>query len=150
MITQIKEQRKLTVLYRVDYPDAREGAQIFGNVWQLAWELIPLSFVVDWFLPVGKYLDSLNATKGITFLDGYEGYKREVFTTFAADRHSNPRVVQGVSGGVRFVEVVRTRQRGIPDVSPLELSWRPNSDPAVNLPRLIDSVAILRNLVGKR
>jgi hypothetical protein len=25
-----------------------------------AWDLVPLSFAVDWFLPVGKYLDGLN------------------------------------------------------------------------------------------
>jgi hypothetical protein len=27
----------------------------------VAWELIPYSFVVDWFVPIGTYLDNLNA-----------------------------------------------------------------------------------------
>lgn len=27
---------------------------------QVVWELIPYSFVVDWFIPIGTYLDSLN------------------------------------------------------------------------------------------
>lgn len=37
----------------------------------LAWELLPYSFVVDWFLPIGNYLESLDATNGLTFYSGY-------------------------------------------------------------------------------
>lgn len=38
----------------------------------LAWELIPYSFVVDWFLPVGSYLTALAAPQGLKFVGGYE------------------------------------------------------------------------------
>ncbi len=37
----------------------------------LAWELLPYSFVVDWFLPVGNYLASINYTDGLQFKTGY-------------------------------------------------------------------------------
>jgi hypothetical protein len=37
----------------------------------LAWELLPYSFVVDWFLPIGKYLSSINYTSGLSFKTGY-------------------------------------------------------------------------------
>jgi len=37
----------------------------------LAWELLPYSFVVDWFLPIGNYLESLDATSGLSFYSGY-------------------------------------------------------------------------------
>lgn len=30
----------------------------------IGWELVPFSFVVDWFLPIGSYLDSLDAMLG--------------------------------------------------------------------------------------
>lgn len=36
----------------------------------LAWELLPWSFVADWFLPVGSYLQSLSAANGYEFLGG--------------------------------------------------------------------------------
>lgn len=36
----------------------------------LAWELIPYSFVVDWFVPVGTYLGNLTATDGLAFRSG--------------------------------------------------------------------------------
>lgn len=37
----------------------------------LAWELLPYSFVVDWFLPVGNYLQALDAFCGFQFLEGW-------------------------------------------------------------------------------
>jgi len=40
------------------------------NPINLAWELIPYSFVVDWFIPVGDYLSSLDAFLGKSFVSG--------------------------------------------------------------------------------
>lgn len=37
----------------------------------LAWELVPFSFVVDWFVPVGGVLNALSATSGLTFVGGH-------------------------------------------------------------------------------
>lgn len=37
----------------------------------IAWELVPFSFVVDWILPIGVYLENLSATSGVTFHDGF-------------------------------------------------------------------------------
>jgi hypothetical protein len=41
------------------------------NPYQLAWELLPWSFVVDWFIPVGQYLTRLNADVGLRFSRGW-------------------------------------------------------------------------------
>jgi hypothetical protein len=38
----------------------------------VAWELVPLSFVVDWFINVGSFLDSLTKPFGLSFIDGYK------------------------------------------------------------------------------
>jgi len=37
------------------------------------WELLPYSFIVDWFFPIGSFLQATNATVGLTFSDGYIG-----------------------------------------------------------------------------
>lgn len=37
------------------------------NPASLIWEVIPLSFVIDWLVPVGKYLESLSAFHGLDF-----------------------------------------------------------------------------------
>jgi hypothetical protein len=42
----------------------------FTNPVNLAWEIIPFSFVADWFLPIGPFLETLSAWDGLEFLDG--------------------------------------------------------------------------------
>lgn len=38
----------------------------FDNPNSLAYEVIPFSFVVDWFIPIGNYLNNLDAFEGLT------------------------------------------------------------------------------------
>jgi hypothetical protein len=42
------------------------------NPLAVAWELLPLSFVIDWFVSVGDFLSGLGAHHGLTFTTGYE------------------------------------------------------------------------------
>lgn len=57
------------------------------NPLYIFWVAMPLTFIVDWFLPIGDWLDSLTATHGLSLVDGYQttvtnsvievsGYKR--------------------------------------------------------------------------
>jgi hypothetical protein len=43
----------------------------FTNPINLFWEILPYSFVVDWFIPIGPYLESLSAPHGVELVDGY-------------------------------------------------------------------------------
>jgi hypothetical protein len=47
------------------------------NPVSLAWELVPYSFVVDWFAPIGNTLSTLTATAGLEFIGGYSSQTRE-------------------------------------------------------------------------
>jgi hypothetical protein len=63
---------KTGVCYRISSPPLKSLASVgISNPLLLAWELVPYSFVVDWFLPIGNYLESLDATNGLTFESGY-------------------------------------------------------------------------------
>lgn len=42
------------------------------NPLSIAWELTPFSFVFDWFLPLGNFLESLTIGLGTTFKTGYQ------------------------------------------------------------------------------
>jgi hypothetical protein len=42
-----------------------------GNPLGVAWELVPYSFVLDWFVPIGKTLSALDAPEGLGFLAGF-------------------------------------------------------------------------------
>jgi hypothetical protein len=40
------------------------------NPVEIAWELLPYSFVVDWFLPIGPWISALTADVGYSFITG--------------------------------------------------------------------------------
>lgn len=64
---------RIGVRYRLASPLTAFLAQTgFTNPLNLAWELIPFSFVVDWFLPVGNYLETIGRWGGLEFLDGFQ------------------------------------------------------------------------------
>lgn len=49
------------------------------NPLQVAWEIVPFSFVVDWFAPVGNLLQTYSDSSGLDFVTGYSN--RKVTTT---------------------------------------------------------------------
>jgi hypothetical protein len=61
---------------RLDYFKANNAAIAdlteagITNPLSVAWELVPFSFVVDWFTPIGDWLSSLNAAFGWDFRGG--------------------------------------------------------------------------------
>lgn len=67
------------------------------NPASLAWELIPFSFVVDWGIPIGNFLESLNASAGLTFVGGYKGVRGEGVA-------SGDVAISGVTGTLPRVE----------------------------------------------
>ena len=87
----------------------------------LAWELLPFSFVVDWFLPVGDYIAGLSALSGLTFLGGststktYNGIESAGFS----QRVGNP-VSWVVASGIKCpyqVRLIRTVHVTVPGPS---------------------------------
>jgi len=48
------------------------------NPLTIAWELTPYSFVADWFIPIGDWINTLDATVGCHFYDGYRNEKIEI------------------------------------------------------------------------
>lgn len=51
------------------------------NPLQLAWELVPYSFVIDWFTPIGDWLSSLDASLGFKFYSGSITAREESYET---------------------------------------------------------------------
>jgi len=67
----VKTKCKFVLRYKIEDPFKSFLAQTgFTNPINLGWEILPLSFVVDWFLPIGPYLETLSSWDGVVFLDG--------------------------------------------------------------------------------
>jgi hypothetical protein len=69
-------RRNLTATYRPS-SDVISLLSNLGliNPLSVAWEVVPFSFVIDWFIPVNKWLNSLTADAGLELLDLSETIK---------------------------------------------------------------------------
>lgn len=62
---------RMVLRYKLSDPlKAFLGQTGFTNPVNLAWEILPFSFVADWFLSIGPYLEAFTAFDGLVFLDG--------------------------------------------------------------------------------
>jgi hypothetical protein len=59
------------------------------NPLNVAWELVPYSFVVDWFLPIGGWLNSLDATVGFEFRGVSQTYYELIEVTAFGETHTD-------------------------------------------------------------
>lgn len=86
------------------------------NPLNVAWELVPLSFVVDWALPIGSWLSSLDAGLGLT-LRGFSSttYNRSEITGSAFNDTDGPwKSEANWSVTKRQLQVLRTVSGSIP------------------------------------
>lgn len=68
---EAKAEVKIILYYSTPQPNLRSLAQLgITNPLSLGWELLPWSFVVDWFLPIGSFISSLDAGLGAQFKKG--------------------------------------------------------------------------------
>lgn len=69
---------RYTVYYQAALPVIPNMTQLgLTNPLLIVWELVPYSFVVDWFLPIGNALEQLDATLGLKFNSGgYSSFKQ--------------------------------------------------------------------------
>lgn len=69
------------------------------NPLEIAWELEPFSFVVDWGLPIGNVLGALSAVSGLSFVGGFTAVHAEGHVT-AVQRPPNGTVATSDRKGV--------------------------------------------------
>lgn len=83
------------VFVRLDYVPKNDFFVNLSNLGltnpaQLAWELLPYSFIVDWIWPVGDWLSSLDATVGLEFHSGSRTQRREGYGLWYPDPEPEP------------------------------------------------------------
>jgi len=124
----------------------------FTNPINLAWEILPFSFVVDWFLPIGPFLESLSAFHGLDFVDGYH-------TTFTRQRTSmtvsGSYTTAGTPGFNRIWTEKGLWEREWISISRVKLTAFPGARfPQLKNPlstyHILNSLALMKVLFGKR
>ncbi|DAD51765.1 TPA_asm: maturation protein [ssRNA phage Zoerhiza.1_35] len=112
-----------SVRYYVDNEVANNSSRTgLINPLQLGWELLPYSFVVDWFLPVGNYLSNLDYQAGLSFKSGWMAVKARLDWTgepYNTNTHPPGFASGGWSGGsVKAVVDYYGRNPGVGFPSP--------------------------------
>lgn len=79
---------KTKVVTLVDSPGAHQLNNLgLLNPLSIAWEEVPWSFAIDWFVPVGKILEASTAGIGLNFQGGYTTIQKK--QSFSC--HANPK-----------------------------------------------------------
>jgi hypothetical protein len=111
------EQKRLVFHYRLQ-DEGLQVASLLGltNPLEIVWELVPFSFVADWFIPIGDFISNASALHGITPLDYSLG--RKVDLTFKAENFRFSGEIGGLdvygAGESRLVKIQRDVYQGAP------------------------------------
>lgn len=98
------------VTFRVTNPVLRTLDQCgVVNPLSVAWELVPFSFVVDWFIPVGRFITEIVPPQGVDFVDGYISSKATGSSRNTCDIEGNASDARGWHTYAESVERYKKR-----------------------------------------
>jgi hypothetical protein len=112
----------------------------------VAWELVPFSFVVDWFLPVGNYVEQLDAMLGYT-----QGYYTSSLLVRAdwldigrSGKVGSTLIRNTFEGSKKLIHLNRTAQAGVP------LAKLPRFKDPRSLGHMANGLALLAQVFGRK
>jgi len=133
--------------------DALPGNELLGSLSSLGitnplligWELVPFSFVVDWMLPIGNWLDSIDALLGYTNITvSKSSFVRAKWLDVGVNNSSSRYVwTNSFVGTQRVVELRRTPSFGVP------MGFPRFKDPR-SLGHMTNGLALLARAFGRR
>lgn len=78
------------------------------NPASVAWEVVPFSFVVDWFIPISSYIQSLTAFSGYTIKDKCLSYTERLYCrNIGSDGAGRTKIIKSLSRSVHIDLVMR-------------------------------------------
>jgi hypothetical protein len=83
------------------------------NPLEIAWEVVPYSFVVDWMLPIGDAISAIDYDAGLDFLSGSLTQRIDTEYTLVGQTKV-PKISMNVRGSGRYFSLVRTVYGGAP------------------------------------
>jgi hypothetical protein len=124
------------------------------NPGQIAWELLPYSFVVDWFLPIGDFISQIDAMLGyqqvtcsISHLEKFESrflYQSSSWTHPLGEEFGSGSAIRQGAASRSYVAL----NRYVPDGVPMPMLPR-LKDP-VSLGHMANGLSLLASAFGRR
>lgn len=107
-----------TVRYSLEYRQASRLTDFlqqtgFTNPLNLAWEVLPYSFVVDWLLPIGPWLETLSLWQGKEFVSGSKTSFTRGYSCVTLDYEQvpSPEYISVCSGEWTREDVILNREK---------------------------------------
>jgi len=98
-VTHVRQQALCQLGAKLQGPELAY-LNTFGliNPFSIAWELVPWSFAIDWFVPVGATLEAITATVGLDFWGGRITTRRDykMKRTYVPGRRTAWRVCEDI------------------------------------------------------
>jgi hypothetical protein len=150
---RISQRRKTIVTIRYKLDGQPNLLNQFGitNPLEVVWELVPFSFVVDWILPVGNFIQSLTATNGLIFAGGTVSVRDlisiwSVVTADGLQHGTNPKTTWSGNGEAENEKVLKSRTvlTTFPSIQLPSLK-----DPS-SFSHLASAIALLQSVFGHR
>lgn len=140
----------IEVRCRVVDPALRKKSVVgLDNPSLIVWELIPFSFVANWFIPIGTWLQTMSAPTGFRFESGSRGVRVESYrsakktgATMQA-RHAKITTYANVKNGVKntFSRTVLNDFPVNPGPPPIQ-----NLEKILSIPHMLTSLALLQTI----
>ena len=139
---------KYDVIFAVDVKSSHTLSSLgLTNPVGIAWELLPWSFAIDWFLPVGDFIATWDATLGLTFKVGS-------VTTFERTTSMTHAFATGADGGLTFYDYDVTASKELIENrrTPLfsfPIPGTPSFKNPLSVGHCLNALALLRQMVKK-
>lgn len=117
------------------------------NPLEVAWELVPLSFVADWFLPIGDYLSALDAPFRFRHVSGSVGYRISEDTSYSPTYwypYANSSVEMFMA--MRSVRAWRRVLTSVPVPNLLDIGFLGGG---LGVNRVVSSISLLRQQLNR-
>lgn len=111
------------------------------NPLEVVWELVPFSFVADWFLPIGDYLAALDVPLRFEHLGGTYGTRFQTMNQVTATSGGT-----GFAGNHRKLSVSRTVMVDAPSLTLNQMSL---TGIASSVSKMVSSISLLNQQVSR-
>lgn len=127
----------------VSYDPETLSSFSLGNPVEIAWELVPFSFLFDYMIPFGDYLKSLDALKGVKEIHGHVTQKTRIVEKVWKNASTCALALQGYPIGNHSPSVLYRKQYERDVLSSIPLPPVPRWKPSASYRKLANAVSLL-------
>lgn len=113
----------------------------------LAWEIVPYSFVIDWFLPVGNYLEQLSYAQGLVFKSGTFSLRRSGMANTWMSKANNLGWPASLSKKPSRSVVLTSKERSV--LASFPYQDFPHFQPHLGVERALSAISLLSQTFGR-